>query len=166
MKTALTIFALLLTNWAQAGDIFVDENHNGKKVYGLPTPVAANEAATKGYADSLSSGGGTPIPGPTGPPGADGSPGPTGPPGPQGDPGATGADGPPGAAGPQGVQGIPGPTGVLGLKASQGRPAQQGRKVFLARQGRQGQRGLASLPVEQPVRFSVSSTLRITIRHG
>ena len=102
MKTALTIFALLLTNWAQAGDIFVDENHNGKKVYGLPTPVAANEAATKGYADSLSSGGGTPIPGPTGPPG------------PQGDPGATGADGPPGAAGPQGVQGIPGPTGSPG----------------------------------------------------
>jgi hypothetical protein len=56
--------------------------------------------------------------------------------------------------------------GFQGQPVVLGRQARQGRKVFLARLGRLGLRVLASLPVEPPVRFSVSSTLRITIRHG
>ena len=61
MKAGILIAILLVLNYcsARAGDIYVDENHNGKKIYGLPTPTAGNEAATKAYADSVGGGGGS-----------------------------------------------------------------------------------------------------------
>ena len=58
------------------------------------------------------------LPGPTGPAGADGLPGPTGPTGADGLPGPTGptgADGLPGPTGPAGADGLTGPTGPTGV---------------------------------------------------
>jgi hypothetical protein len=62
LKIALSIAALIVLSagaaLAQTGSINVDENHNGHKIFGLPTPTAGNEAATKAYADSVGGGGG------------------------------------------------------------------------------------------------------------
>jgi hypothetical protein len=54
----LSLFILLSSAFGQTGSINVDENHNGHKIFGLPTPTAGNEAATKAYADSVGGGGG------------------------------------------------------------------------------------------------------------
>ena len=56
----LIIILLLIANavFGQTGTINVDQNHTGHKIFGLPTPTASNEAATKGYADSIGGGGG------------------------------------------------------------------------------------------------------------
>jgi hypothetical protein len=54
----LSAISYLQSSPAQTGTINVDENHNGHKIFGLPTPTAGNEAATKAYADSVGGGGG------------------------------------------------------------------------------------------------------------
>jgi hypothetical protein len=58
----LSAISYLQSAAAQTGSIFVDENHNGHKIFGLPTPTAGNEAATKAYADSVGGGGGGGVP--------------------------------------------------------------------------------------------------------
>jgi hypothetical protein len=54
----LFAFCFQFSAFPQTGSINVDENHNGHKIFGLPTPTAGNEAATKAYADSVGGGGG------------------------------------------------------------------------------------------------------------
>src|SRR5580765_1286070 len=54
----LSLAIILSSASAQTGTINVDQNHTGHKVYGLPTPAADNEAATKKYVDDNAGGGG------------------------------------------------------------------------------------------------------------
>ena len=63
MKKSI-LLVLMLCGVAHASDIYTDQNHNGFRVYGLPTPTTANDAATKAYVDTHVVVGGTPSPTP------------------------------------------------------------------------------------------------------
>ncbi len=82
-----------------------------------PIPGPTGPTGAQGPPGCRGPAGAAGIPGPTGPAGADGLPGPTGPAGADGLPGPTGpagADGLPGPTGPTGADGLPGPTGPTG----------------------------------------------------
>lgn len=82
-----------------------------------PIPGPTGPTGAQGPPGCRGPAGAAGIPGPTGPAGADGLPGPTGPAGADGLPGPTGpagADGLPGPTGPAGADGLPGPTGPTG----------------------------------------------------
>jgi hypothetical protein len=106
----------------------------------------ANAAATHavvdivGYFGPAVINGGTPPPGPQGPPGLQGPVGPTGPQGPMGAQGPTGATGPQGPPGPTGLQGPTGPPGPKGLTGATG---PQGNTGATGPQGATGSQGLA-----------------------
>jgi hypothetical protein len=57
-RKLLVLLLIPISVMGQTGSINVDQNHNGHRIYGLPTPTAGNEAATKAYADSVGGGGG------------------------------------------------------------------------------------------------------------
>lgn len=58
-RIILAILALSQCLHAQTGNIFVDENHNGKRIFNIATPTLGTDVTNKTYVDSLIGGAGT-----------------------------------------------------------------------------------------------------------
>lgn len=51
------VFLLAGIAYGQTGNIFVDENHNGKRIYNIATPTLGTDVTNKTYVDSVAGGG-------------------------------------------------------------------------------------------------------------